>query len=185
MMTLGRRSFLFLALIFTTGLLAPSAGRCEEQKRPGVEFPAQAIVIKSDSIEIDNQKKTVVFSGNVDARRDDMAIACEKMVLYYQEVPAGKGGDKTELKIDRITALGGVKITRREGGLATADQAVYYQESEKVVLTGKPRVTQGNDSVEGNVITLFLRENRSTVEGSGDQKVRAVIAPRGTKGSRD
>ncbi|MCJ7593199.1 MAG: lipopolysaccharide transport periplasmic protein LptA [Desulfobacterales bacterium] len=181
MITLGHRSLLLLYMISIIGLLAPSAAWTEDLNKGGAKFPGQSIVIRSDTLEIDNQKKTVVFSGNVDAKREDLAITCQKMVLYYDELPTIKAGDKTELKIDRIIASGGVKITRPDGSSATAEQATYYQDSEKVVLTGKPKVTQRNDSVEGSVITLFLRENRSTVEGSGDQKVRAIIAPRDVK----
>ena len=41
---------------------------------------------------------------------------------------------------------------------------------------------QGEDFVEGDVITLFLKENRSIVESAGDKKVRAVIFPKQEKG---
>jgi lipopolysaccharide export system protein LptA len=62
-----------------------------------------------------------------------------------------------------------------------AEKAVYYEDDEKVVLTGKPVVKQGNDFVEGSKITLYLKEKRSLVEGSKDQKVRAVLFPRREK----
>jgi lipopolysaccharide export system protein LptA len=35
--------------------------------------------------------------------------------------------------------------------------------------------------VEGTVVTLLLKENKSLVEGSGDTRVRAVISPRSEK----
>ena len=62
-----------------------------------------------------------------------------------------------------------------------AEQAIYYQSDERVVLTGKPVVKQGNDFVEGAKITLLLKENRSIVEGSEDSKVRAVLSPKNKK----
>ena len=62
-----------------------------------------------------------------------------------------------------------------------AEKAVYYQNDEKVVLTGKPVVKRGNDFVEGSKITLFLKEKRSIVEGAEDKKARAVLIPRSKK----
>ncbi|MBU2498912.1 MAG: lipopolysaccharide transport periplasmic protein LptA [Proteobacteria bacterium] len=181
MSTLRSRSLLVFYLIPILALSVPLISWAQDKVGGTGKLPGQSIVINSDSIEIDNKRKTVVFTGNVDAKREDLFITCERMVLYYHERPTDKTLNKNELKIDKIIATGGVKITRPEGGLATAEQATYYQDGEKVVLTGKPKVTQGNDFVEGTIITLFLRENRSTVEGSGDQKVRAIITPRDVK----
>jgi len=85
------------------------------------------------------------------------------------------------MKIEKIIAKGDVKITRSSGGLATAEEATYYWDEERVVLTGKPVVQQGEDFVEGTIVTLLLKENRSIVEGSGETRVRAVISPRSEK----
>jgi lipopolysaccharide export system protein LptA len=65
--------------------------------------------------------------------------------------------------------------------VATAEKAVYYQSEEKMVLTGNPVVRMGKDFVEGDRITMFLKEERSVVESSKDKKVRAVIFPKGKK----
>ena len=175
------RSLLLLQMIPILCLFIPSFARPEVFNKEKGKSLGQSIVIRSDTIEIDNKRKIVVFTGNVDARKEDMAITCHKMVLYYEELPADKTLNKTDLKIDKIIATGEVKITRADGGLATSEEATYYQDDEKVILAGKPMVKQGNDFVEGTLITLFLRENRSVVESSGDQKVRAVISPRDVK----
>lgn len=135
------------------------------------------IVIKADSLEIDDNRKIVTFSGKVDAKETQFTINCDKMLVYYGEQKSAARTDETQLRIEKIVAQGNVKITRKSGGLATAEQALYYHSDEKLVLTGKPVVRQGNDFVEGSKITLFLRENRSIVEGAGDNKVRAVLFP--------
>jgi lipopolysaccharide export system protein LptA len=142
-------------------------------KDGGQERP---LVIKSNTLEIDNDKKVVTFTGNVDARKDDWIMNCNTMTLFYQGQSGGS--DKENLRVDRIVAKGDVRISRPLGGEATAEEAVYYQAEEKVVLTGGPMVKQGEDFVEGSKITLLLKENRSIVEGSERNKVRAVIAPR-------
>jgi lipopolysaccharide transport protein LptA len=79
-------------------LVAPGASGQTLKKALG-ESQGQPIVIKSDSLEFDHQHKMVTFSGNVDARRDDWSILCQKMVVYYVEKikeTAQKGSMKIE-----------------------------------------------------------------------------------------
>ena len=161
-------------------LLSPPATSGQTLKKALGESQGQPIVIKSDTLEFDHQRKQVTFQGNVDAKRDDWTIRCHRMVVYYSENPK-ESANKESMKIEKIVAKGEVKITRSSGGLATAEEATYYWDEERVVLTGKPVVQQGDDFVEGSRVTLLLKENRSLVEGSGDTRVRAVIGPRSEK----
>jgi lipopolysaccharide transport protein LptA len=160
-------------------LFAPAANGQSLKKALG-DSQGQPIVIKSNTLEFDHQSKMVTFSGNVEAKRDDWTIACQKMIVYYGEKNK-ESSQKESMKIEKIVAKGDVRITRESGGLVTAQEATYYWDEERVVLTGKPVVQQGDDFVEGTVVTLLLKENRSLVEGSGDTRVRAVISPRSEK----
>ena len=171
------RCFLFLSLWVL--LLAPGASGQTLKKAFG-DSQGQPIVIKYDSLEFDHQRKMVTFSGNVDANRDDWNILCQKMVVYYGE-KSKESSQKESMKIEKIVAKGDVRMSRQSGGLATAQEATYYWDEERVVLTGKPVVQQGDDFVEGTVVTLLLKESKSLVEGSGDTRVRAVISPRSEK----
>jgi lipopolysaccharide export system protein LptA len=171
---------IFLTLFFS--LLLPATGQTELSLQQDPEkADGGPIVIKSQSLEVDNKKRIVVFSGQVDAKRDDMTIICEKLIVYYLDESANKESGKTDVRIDKIVATGKVKISRPDGTLAMSEKAVYYENDEKVVLTGRPVVKQGNDFVEGSRITLYLKEKRSIVEGSEKEKVRAVLHPRSKK----
>jgi len=163
------------------GLIFPSAVLPEAPKKETSTVGAESMVIKSETLEIDNKQGIVTFIGSVDARRDNFIINCQKMLLYYNNQSTDKGSVKMDVKVDKIVATGKVKITRADGGVAMAEKAIYYQTQEKVVLTGKPVVKQGKDFVEGSRITLFLKEKRSIVEGSGKKRVKAVISPRTKK----
>ena len=167
-----------VSLLFLISTLSSSAESEEKNSEANKE---SLIVIKADSLEIDDQKQIVIFTGNVDAREKDFVINCQKMVLYYKDQSAQPVSETSQFNIDRIVATGEVRITRPNGGLATAEKALYYRNDEKVILTGKPKVKQGDDFVEGSKITLFLKENRSVVEGSKNNKVRAVYSPRTKK----
>ena len=169
------------AIIFFLSLVFPSAGLPETSKKEVQTLKAESMVIKSNTLEIDNKKQVVEFMGDVDARRGNFIIHCQKMLLHYNNQTTDKDSGKVNIKVDKIIATGKVKIIRTNGGLATAEKAIYYQNEEKVVLTGKPVVKQGNDFVEGSRITLFLKEKRSIVEGSGKKRVKAVLSPRSEK----
>lgn len=141
-----------------------------------------AMVIHSSTLEADDKKGIVIFTGDVEAIRDDFTVYCQNLTVYYEKSPAKKGADEFEAQIDQIVATGDVRIVRAEGGTATGEKAVYYQKDEKLVLTGNPVVKQQENSVEGDRITLFLKENRSVVESSSEKKVKAIIFPSKDKG---
>lgn len=168
-------SFGLISLLIIFCLSHAWAEALQKDKEKGKD---QTIVTKSNQIEIDNQRKIVIFTGDVEAKTEDFVITCQKMLLYYHDVPSGNAPQKASMKIDKIVATGLVRITRSEGGIATAAEATYYQDEEKVVLTGSPVVQQGDDFVEGSRVTLFLKEERSVVEGSENTRVRAVISPK-------
>lgn len=161
----------------------PYTPHCEDPKDKPEKDPSKPIVINSTSLEADNKKRLVIFKGDVEARMEGFTVYCQKMVIYYVEAPDKKEpGGEAGTQIDRIVATGGVKIVRAQGGIATGKKAVYYGSGEKLVLTGKPVVKQGNSFVEGDQITLFLKEDRSIVESQKDKKVKAVIFPGQKKG---
>jgi lipopolysaccharide export system protein LptA len=169
------------ATILFFALSAAGSAVAEAPKKEVEKTEPKPIVIKSKTLEVDNETKVVTFRGEVNAQKDEFTIDCQEMRLYYENTPNQSDSDTSEGSVDKIVAEGQVKITRTEGGMATSDKAIYYQKTEKVVLTGNPVVKQENDFVEGDRITMFLKENRTVVEGSGNRKVRALIFPKREK----
>lgn len=179
-MILLRLKTFFLAFIFLS--LLPSfleAQSSQGQSKEGAK--ASPIVIQSNSLEIDNKNHVITFKGDVDAKEKTFIIQCDELLLYYLDDSAPADSEDPNLRVDRIVAKGRVKITRPEGGSATAEHAIYYQAEERVVLTGNPIVSQGDDFIEGERITLFMKESRSVVEGSKERKVKAVVNSVGDK----
>ena len=169
---------LILLWVFSVPSLWAGPKEKAQKKAPG------PMVIKSKTLEADDKKKRVTFEGDVEAKRDDFTVHCQKLVVLYEKPDQQKETEKVSARIDKIIATGAVKIIRAEGGVATGEKAVFHQKDEKLVLTGKPVVKQGEDFVEGDVITLFLKEDRSIVESDKDKKVRAVIFPKQEKGQK-
>jgi len=137
------------------------------EKRGG-ELSAQPIQIKSDALTADSGKKTATFSGNVVARRGELAIYADRLVVYY-----GEKGDK----VDRAEVFGNVRIVHgvRRGQAA---HGVYDTSTGTIVLDGNPKLFQDDDVLTGAVITYFVNEQRSTVTGGAGGRVEAIIHPR-------
>jgi len=137
------------------------------------------IVINSNKLEIDDELKMITFTGNVTATKGELKIRCKKMVVYYVSTKSSK---KSASNISKIVCTGDVRIYRgKQGGIATSNKAVYYQDQDKLVLTGRPVVKQGKDFVEGSRIIIYLKQNRSIVESSRTKPVKAVIFPKEKK----
>lgn len=177
-----RYTLILFCAILSLALSEASPARSEAPLNQAQKADQEAMVIHSNTLEADDKKGIIIFTGEVDAQRDDFTVYCHKMVVYYEKSPAKERTEEFGGRIEKIVATGDVKIVRAEGGIATGEKAVYYQQGEKLVLTGKPVVKQKDNSVEGDRITLFLKENRSVVESSSDKKVRAVIFPTKDKG---
>ena len=79
----------------------------------------------------------------------------DTLVVYYDG--ASKG-------VREIEALGNV-VVWQEGRIALANKAVYHSSDERIVLTGDPRVIENENQVGGERITLFMRDERSIIEG--------------------
>ncbi|HJX34430.1 MAG TPA: LptA/OstA family protein [Desulfatiglandales bacterium] len=139
----------------------------------------ESIEISSDNgFEIDNKRHVVTFIGNVEAVKNDMNMKCQRIELFYEEFSDNNDTGEGRLKILEIIAEEDVRVSRSDGGTATAEKAVYNQKDEKVVLTGNPIVKQGTNVLEGGCrITLFLKEERIVVEPCGEKRARALVTP--------
>ena len=152
------------------------------------------IHITADRMETNQEQRTIIFESHVVAQQDDVTITSNrlKVTLLPKEkkpaaadpTPAEKPGGKKPAaadatpadRIDYVEFEGDVKVTQQDR-LATAKKAIFYQQEQKIILHGQPVVTEGRDRVEGNLITIYLKEGRSVVEGGAGAPVQAVLFP--------
>ena len=141
--------------------------------------------IVSDRLEAYQQQQKVIFIGNVLAKQGELTIRGDRMTIFYLEEANSKSNEESLAgKIDRIEVDGGVHISQKKI-VATGEHVVYFHEENKIILTGKPRVEQGKDSVQGDKITLFLDTEKSVVEGGPSRPVEATIYSSSSGGSVD
>lgn len=148
-------------------LLALNGASFGEQKR-GVREP---ITITSKILTADDKAKTAIFEGSVKAVKGGIILYADKMTVYYQDEKAGSS-------IKKIDAEGNIKLVR-SGRVVTSNFAQYFPEpDEKVVFTGEPKATDGQNVITGSIMTYFFRNDRYIVENSkvfmqdGEQKTQ-------------
>ena len=130
---------------------------------------SQPIDITSDQVETFWKENLIIFKGNVVARQKDIVIYADSLEALIVE--DGKG-------IDRATAGGNVKIQQ---GLRVANcqKAIFYNRDQKMVLTGEPKVVDGDNIVSGDEIVFDIEKNRVEVKGGQSGRGKAKVHPGG------
>ncbi|MFA5180093.1 MAG: LptA/OstA family protein [Syntrophales bacterium] len=156
----------------------PSGSKKAAPKQSASKEPVH---ITSDTLEAFNDERLIVFSGNAVAVQGDKVIRSDKLLVYYKKgadegketatAGIGQGGD-----LDRIEAKGPVRITQLKK-IVTGDEAVYYQDDQKIIVFGNAIMREGPNIVKGDRITVLLDENRGIVEAPEKKRVSATIYP--------
>ena len=159
-----------VVLLSLVAVLAGSAGAQDRASDSLRDQGSRPIEVTADRLSADNARNTVTFEGNVVARQADVT-------LYADRIQAGYSRESGA--IDRIDAEGNVRFLQ-EGREARSAKATFYNIEQRVVLSGGATLRQGQNTVQGEMLTIFLRENRSVVTGGKDGgRVQAVINPKG------
>lgn len=141
----------------------------------------EPIHIEADRMVSDQRKESVLFDGNVEATQGDMVIRADQMTVYYRKADGNtatpvSGAGKS---IDNLQATGNIKIIKQDW-LASGDRMEFETEGRKVVITGNTKVWQGNNTVTGDKVILYLDEGKSVVENQAKDtgnRVKAFFYP--------
>ncbi len=140
------------------------------------------IIITSQSLVFKNQENRAVFEGKVVLTKGDFIMWADQMIVHFSGEPPSSPGKKDgkasasspaaspELStfgnraLSLIDATGNV-LLQQGNKKAKARKAVYHQRGEMLVLTGDPEAWEEGYRVTGTKMTMFLKEDRSVVEG--------------------
>ncbi|MFA5073505.1 MAG: lipopolysaccharide transport periplasmic protein LptA [Nitrospirota bacterium] len=115
----------------------------------------EPVMITSNSMQADKIGDTVTFSGDVTLKKKGMTLTSDSLIVFY---------DTRSRSIRKIDAYGNV-VVRQENRTAFSHKASYYSKEEKIVLSGEARILEDENELGGDTITLFIRDDRSVVEG--------------------
>ena len=159
-------------------LLRASAGKhpaaateAEAEVKPAKAAARSDVEITSDNMDMDFGAKVSTFTGNVVVTEVRMKLRAEKMVVFFGQ------DDKPE----RIEASGNVIIEQPdEDRVARAGRAEYDVLKGMIILTEKPTLTMGNDTLTGATRIVYYRDNsRVTCDsGSADARPRITFTPK-------
>ncbi len=142
-----KTSLLALAAVFLLIDISHAARHGKTTEEP--------IVITSSRMEAEKLGDKVTFLGNVTLKKEGMTLSSDSMVVFY---------DAGTKDIREIEAYGNV-VVHKEGRVALSNVASYFSREEKIVLTGDARIIENENQIGGEKITLFMRDDRSIVEG--------------------
>lgn len=96
-------------------------------------------------LEIDYNKNVAIFKNNVKVESKDAQIFSDRMEVYFIKSDEEKTPESDEesgvmgTKIEKIIALGNVKIVRGEN-VSYSEEAIYTASDRKIVLVGSPKL---------------------------------------------
>jgi lipopolysaccharide export system protein LptA len=153
-------------LILWAGPLLPQSAANPPDNLLGVDAQSQQpITITSNRAELDNKQHTAVHRGNVVVKRGELT-------LYSNEIKAWFDGETKRIK--QIDARGGVRLVHLNR-VITAEAGAYFDEQQKIVLTGNPVCQEGDNVLAGSRITYFMNEDRIVVEDA-----KSILQPGNT-----
>ncbi|RMH04368.1 MAG: hypothetical protein D6704_11165 [Nitrospirae bacterium] len=129
---------------------------------PSTTITAQTMIAQG-------KDRKAIFEGNVVLKQGDLLVRSDKMVVFFKASDRTEEHEQTEAngvgqQVDRIKATGRVLI-KKATAKATCGLAIYYKDEEKIVLTKSPVAWQRGTRVSGTKMTMYLKEDRSVVEG--------------------
>ena len=134
--------------IFATPQLFAQAIAGHNSNAP-VEFDA-------DSFTLDDRANRAVLSGRVVITQAGLTMRADRTIIDYS--------DAGSLQINRITATGGVTVTRGDES-ARGSVAVYDFGRRIITMAGGVALRRGGDTLNGGRLTIDLRSGVSSIGG--------------------
>ncbi|EAR52984.1 hypothetical protein OG2516_10991 [Oceanicola granulosus HTCC2516] len=152
-----------IAATFLAATLAASAGWAQSNVDLGgiSADPDAPVEVTADSLSVNREEGTAVFSGNVLIGQGELRIsAAEVQVIYSEET-----GD-----ITRLLASGGVTMVT-ETEQAEAQTADYDIDAGQLVMEGDVLLTQGASALSAGRMVVDLDTGAAQMDG----RVRTVF----------
>lgn len=147
-----------LTLALAGGMNLSAQGIASHDSRAPVTYDAAKFVL-------DDKANRVIFSGGVIVNQAGLRLQSDRMLVNFS--------DAGSLEIQRITATGGVTITRGEER-ASGDNAIYDFNRRIITMAGNVRLRRGGDTLNGGRLTIDLDSGVSTVDGAASGGSAAV-----------
>lgn len=157
------------ALVVLLCLAGPALAQDAPAEDPFADVAAdrtQPISVSADEGTANFETETAVYSGNVVVTQGDLRLRADTLTIK-----APKGAIAT------IEADGGIVLTSKSGD-ATASRATYDVPARRVTLSGNVVLTQGENVLRGNLLTVNLDSGVAELTASGAEgRVEGLFMP--------
>ena len=123
------------------------------------------ILIESEELIITNEPLTTTFIGNVYAFDNEIKLWSDKILILYTE---------TEGQIDQIKCFGNSKLVR-ENQEIISENITYFVIDKKIYAKGDITLTQDENMMKGNELSVDLVKSTSIMKSSQNNKVTVKI----------
>lgn len=147
-------------------LVALAAPQAQAQTDKGKE-----VIIEADQMEIIEKEHLAIFTGKVDAKRADVRLTADKLVVLYQDVKQQDGTSKSD--VSKLDAMGSVTIVTRTQKI-TGQWAKMDVKANKLTVGGSVQVVQGQTILKGETLNVDLNTDKSQMTGG---RVRGSFVP--------
>ncbi len=127
--------------------------------------------IEADQMQVLEDQRQAIFTGNVDAKRGGVTLNSEKLVVHYSENKQQDGSNKTEVTL--LDATGSVVIVTRNQHI-TGQWAKMDVKANQVRIGGNVVVKQGKTIIKGQKLFVDLDKNISEMSGG---RVKGSFVP--------
>lgn len=111
----------------------------------------------ADRIELQDRENRVILSGNVVIEQAGLTLRAARTQVNFD--------DAGSVTIQRITATGGVVVTRGDER-ASGDNAIYDFNRRIITMAGNVSLRRGADNLNGGRLVIDLASGLSSVDGS-------------------
>ncbi len=119
------------------------------------------IKIEADALEVLDDKKIAIFTGNVKVIQGKFQLISKKLKVTYSRGAGGKKEKSEAAGIKRIDATGKVAITTPDNQSATADWAKFDVLAKIVTIGGNVILSQSGNVMRGDTLVINLNTGRS------------------------
>jgi lipopolysaccharide export system protein LptA len=142
----------------------------------------QPIEITADTLEVLQNERKAIFSGNVVAQQGNIRMQAARMLVFYTGEDSQQGASVKG--ISRIEADGNVFFASPTETVK-GDRAIYEVSREQITMTGNVVLTRDKNILKGTQLTYNLATGKSVLGSggaAGGGRVKGLFVPNQTKG---
>ncbi len=117
------------------------------------------VKIEADQLEVFDDKKMAVFSGNVMVKQGTTSMQTTELKVHYAGEGSAIEGDSQQ-RVSKLEATGKV-VVKADGQTATGDWAIFEMASQQVTLGGAVVLSQGKNVLRGTQLIVNLETGQS------------------------